>query len=96
MPNRRRSRYEDIGTSTTYAYYSGDLVTDDVEKIYVDIPDVKILNYKDGVTHPVIIKGHISVFNDILEEIGVMKCIMNEEQEDDWNNLVEYQTLTER
>lgn len=79
-----------------YSYYFGDLDTNDVEKLYTNVPYMRCFEFKQPDISEIHIKGYISVFNDILEEISVMKCVMNEIPEDDWNYLIQYQTLTER
>lgn len=79
-----------------YSYYFGDLDTGEAEKIYINVPVMPYISIRQSLTPQLHMKGYISVFNDILEEITVMKCVMNEIQEDNWNELIQYQTLSHR
>lgn len=87
---------EELEPYITFQFYLGDPLSHNQIKKVVHVPNIEILNLRDEDVKPVQIKGYISIFNDILEEITVMKCVMNEPQEDDWNKLVQYHTIHER
>lgn len=42
------------------------------------------------------LKGFISVFNDVIEELIVIKCTLNEDAEENWNALLKYEVIQER
>lgn len=81
----------------TFSYYYGDLNSPDKQKRVVQVPDIDQMELEgEPKFHSLSIKALICLFNSALEELTVMKCIMNATPDDSCNKLIEYQDLHER
>lgn len=67
------------------------------EKKTICLPNAETLTFPENLQeNDISLKGFISIFNDVIEELVIIKCTLNEDTEESWNALLKYETIEER